>query len=141
MWNRTSLTVIVSSIALSSLTLHRECEAQSSSGATLPPLRHFEPGTVKVSVAPAPDCLGSQEVQIEVQESNVGQFNFGVAVGDDRGVVGRIGTITRNFDITEVPAKKIKIGVSIPAADHGWTAGIGWWAKRAMALYPDAEFI
>ncbi len=39
-----------------------------------------------------------------------------------------------------VPAKKVRIGVSIPAADHGWTAGVGWWAKRAMALYPDIEW-
>lgn len=39
------------------------------------------------------------------------------------------------------PAKKIKIGVSYPAADHGWTAGVGWWVKRAVALYPDVEWI
>lgn len=39
------------------------------------------------------------------------------------------------------PAKKLRIGVSIPAADHGWTAGVGWWAKRAMALYPDVEWV
>lgn len=38
-------------------------------------------------------------------------------------------------------AKKFKIGVSIPAADHGWTAGVGWWAKEAAALYPNAEWI
>ena len=38
------------------------------------------------------------------------------------------------------PAKKVRIGVSVPAADHGWTAGIGWWAKRAMDLYPDVEW-
>src|SRR3954468_10601713 len=38
------------------------------------------------------------------------------------------------------PAKKIKIGVSIPAADHGWTAGIGWGAKRAMAVHPESEW-
>lgn len=38
-------------------------------------------------------------------------------------------------------AKKLKIGVSVPAADHGWTAGIGWWAKRAMALYPDVDWL
>jgi ribose transport system substrate-binding protein len=37
--------------------------------------------------------------------------------------------------------KKIKIGVSYPAADHGWTAGVGWWVKRAIALYPDVEWI
>ncbi len=38
------------------------------------------------------------------------------------------------------PVKKIRIGVSIPAADHGWTAGIAWWAKRAMALHPEIEW-
>lgn len=37
--------------------------------------------------------------------------------------------------------QKIKIGVSIPAADHGWTAGIGYWAQRAMKEYPDVEWI
>ncbi len=38
------------------------------------------------------------------------------------------------------PAKKLRIGVSVPAADHGWTAGVGWWAKEAMKLYPDVEW-
>jgi ribose transport system substrate-binding protein len=38
------------------------------------------------------------------------------------------------------PAKKVKIGVSIPAAEHGWTAGINWWAQRARTLYPDVEW-
>lgn len=37
--------------------------------------------------------------------------------------------------------KKVKIGISIPAADHGWTAGVAWWAKRAIALHSnDVEF-
>lgn len=38
-------------------------------------------------------------------------------------------------------AKKLKIGVSVPAADHGWTAGIGYWAKTEMAKYPDIEWV
>src|SRR5947209_20166896 len=38
-------------------------------------------------------------------------------------------------------APRPKIGVSIPAADHGWTAGIGWWAKRAMALHPEIDWV
>ena len=42
---------------------------------------------------------------------------------------------------TPAAAKKIRIGVSVPAATHGWTAGIGWWAKRAMTLYPNVEFV
>ena len=29
-------------------------------------------------------------------------------------------------------AQKIKVGVSVPAADHGWTAGLLWWAKKAV---------
>ncbi len=37
--------------------------------------------------------------------------------------------------------KKITIGISVPAADHGWTAGVIWWAKQAMALYPSIEFM
>jgi ribose transport system substrate-binding protein len=37
-------------------------------------------------------------------------------------------------------AKKIRIGISIPSATHGWTAGINWWAKRAVKLYPDIDF-
>src|SRR5262245_23362292 len=38
-------------------------------------------------------------------------------------------------------AQKIKIGVSIPAADHGWTAGVGYWAKTEMEHYPDIEWV
>lgn len=29
-------------------------------------------------------------------------------------------------------AKNIKIGISIPTADHGWTGGIVWYAKKAI---------
>ncbi|MCC8180745.1 MAG: substrate-binding domain-containing protein [Planctomycetes bacterium] len=41
--------------------------------------------------------------------------------------------------------EKVKIGISIPTADHGWTGGIVWWAQRAVnelsKQYPDAEFL
>jgi len=37
--------------------------------------------------------------------------------------------------------KKIKIGVSVPAADHGWTAGVGYWAETEMKKYPDIEWV
>jgi ribose transport system substrate-binding protein len=30
-------------------------------------------------------------------------------------------------------AQKVKIGVAIPSADHGWTGGIVWYAKKAIA--------
>lgn len=38
------------------------------------------------------------------------------------------------------PGKRVSIGVSVPAADHGWTAGVIWWAEQAMALYPEIEW-
>lgn len=38
-------------------------------------------------------------------------------------------------------AKKFKVGISIPAADHGWTAGIGYWANEAAKANPDIEWI
>jgi ribose transport system substrate-binding protein len=37
-------------------------------------------------------------------------------------------------------AAKPRIGVSIPAADHGWTAGVVWWAKECAKLHPDVDF-
>lgn len=37
--------------------------------------------------------------------------------------------------------KRYKIGVSIPAADHGWTAGVKWWAEQASKLHPDIDWI
>ena len=50
-----------------------------------------------------------------------------------------------SLGLTAMAAEKVKIGVSIPTADHGWTGGIVWWAERAVqelgAKYPDAEFL
>jgi len=40
-------------------------------------------------------------------------------------------------------AAKYKIGVAIPAADHGWTGDMVWWAQYAIKQYqndPDVEF-
>ncbi len=39
------------------------------------------------------------------------------------------------------PGKKMKVGVSIPAADHGWTAGIKYWAEQATKQNPDIEWV
>ena len=39
------------------------------------------------------------------------------------------------------PAKApVRIGVSIPAASHGWTAGVVWWAKECAKLHPEIEW-
>ena len=40
---------------------------------------------------------------------------------------------------------KIVIGVSVPAADHGWTGGVNYFAQQAIdrlgTTYPDVEFV
>jgi ribose transport system substrate-binding protein len=36
-------------------------------------------------------------------------------------------------------AAKYKVGVSVPSADHGWTAGLLWWANKAAADLKDKE--
>lgn len=38
-------------------------------------------------------------------------------------------------------SQKLTIAVSIPSADHGWTGGVGWWAEKAMAQYPDVKWV
>ena len=39
----------------------------------------------------------------------------------------------------------VTIGVSIPGADHGWTAGVNYWAEQAKtrleATYPNVKFV
>lgn len=46
---------------------------------------------------------------------------------------------------TDSAAKKLKIGISIPAATHGWTGGVVWSAEQAKknieAANPDVEVI
>ncbi len=48
------------------------------------------------------------------------------------------------FALTVFSAEKIRIGVSIPSADHGWTGGIVWWAQQAIKDWnekdPDIQF-
>jgi len=44
-----------------------------------------------------------------------------------------------------VAQDKVVIGVSVPAADHGWTGGVNYFAQQAIdrlkTTYPDAEFV
>lgn len=41
--------------------------------------------------------------------------------------------------------KKLKIGVTMPTADHGWMGGANWWAKKAMDDWkkkdPNVDFV
>jgi ribose transport system substrate-binding protein len=53
-------------------------------------------------------------------------------------VVGSLGGIA-------VAQDKVVIGVSVPAADHGWTGGVNYFAQQAIdrlkVTYPTAEFV
>ncbi|UJW85434.1 substrate-binding domain-containing protein [Devosia sp. SL43] len=53
-------------------------------------------------------------------------------------IVGALGGVA-------VAQDKIVIGVSVPAADHGWTGGVNYFAQQAIerlgATYPDVEFV
>jgi ribose transport system substrate-binding protein len=40
----------------------------------------------------------------------------------------------------EARGQTLRIGVSIPAATHGWPAGVGWWAEQTIAQYPDIRW-
>ncbi|ABV32956.1 substrate-binding domain-containing protein [Pseudothermotoga lettingae] len=45
--------------------------------------------------------------------------------------------------VTILSFAKFRVGVAIPAADHGWTGGMVWWAQYAIKQYandPDVEF-
>ena len=62
-----------------------------------------------------------------------------------------LGTLKRALAVTALVMAPVafshadyRIGVSVPAADHGWTAGLLWWAERAAEQlgeeYGDTEF-
>jgi len=61
-----------------------------------------------------------------------------------RGFIGTLAAvtagITSRFALGDDAPVRARIGVSIPSADHGWTAGVAWWAKRAMAVHPEIEW-
>jgi len=63
-----------------------------------------------------------------------------VACNQDKGAGTSTTTGTTGATGSTDTGKKLKIGVSIPAADHGWTAGVKYWADEAAKLYPDIEF-
>lgn len=62
-------------------------------------------------------------------------FGFSAA---DHGALPRVAPVSSIAARTQ--AAKIKIGVSIPAADHGWTAGVVWWAKECAKLHPEIDW-
>ena len=47
---------------------------------------------------------------------------------------------TATFTSVARAEDKPHIGVSIPAATHGWPAGVGWWAEQAMKQHPEIQW-
>src|SRR5580700_8170892 len=54
--------------------------------------------------------------------------------GGDSGGTGGGGATAKS-------GKRFKVGVSIPAADHGWTAGVKYWAEQATKQNPDIDWV
>lgn len=47
----------------------------------------------------------------------------------------------KSADAKTSTGKKFVIGVSVPSADHGWTAGVKWWAEQEMKKHEDVEWV
>ncbi len=62
-------------------------------------------------------------------------------VGCQTGTDSGAGNATSGGATAGKAGKKFKVGVSIPAADHGWTAGVKYWAEQATKQNPDIEWI
>lgn len=59
-----------------------------------------------------------------------------------KGILGVF--LVASLSLNTTMAKTLKIGVSVPSADHGWTSGLLWWAEKAAkdfkAKDKDLEF-
>jgi len=56
------------------------------------------------------------------------------------GCQGSTDTAAQTTIHAEKSGKRLKVGVSIPAADHGWTAGLGYWARESAKQYPEIDW-
>lgn len=84
-------------------------------------------------------ALGALAVRAEsvgVEERGSGGAVGAVGVVEERGVERGA-----ELEAEEAQPRRPRIGVSVPSADHGWTAGVGWWARRAMALHPEIDWV
>ena len=63
----------------------------------------------------------------------------GCQTGTDAGATS--GGSTTGGATASKSGKRFKVGVSIPAADHGWTAGVKYWAAQAAKDNPDIDWV
>ena len=61
------------------------------------------------------------------------------------GLVALVAGASSSASAQSAATKKLKIGVSMPTADHGWMGGANWWAKKAMDDWkkkdPNVDFV
>lgn len=72
-----------------------------------------------------------------------GTLALGLAVGcggGDKPSGGDATSTTSTSTSGGTEGKKFKIGISVPAADHGWTGGALYWATEASKKYPEYEW-
>lgn len=62
-----------------------------------------------------------------------------IGCGSGNAASGDTSSATAPAPVTE--GKKLKIGVSIPSADHGWTGGVKYWAEQEMKNHPEIEWV
>lgn len=62
-----------------------------------------------------------------------------IGCGSGNAASGDTSSATAPAPATE--GKKLKIGVSIPSADHGWTGGVKYWAEQEMKKHPEIEWV
>ena len=64
----------------------------------------FDRNDIRLTIQPPdPSEPNVRDVLIEIKETNTGELNIGGAISSDSGVVGRLGFVQRNFDITDTP--------------------------------------
>lgn len=68
-----------------------------------------------------------------------GVIVLGMAMGCSGGDKTSESTTTGG-DKAPTTDKKLRIAISVPSADHGWTGGALYWAKKATEKYPDIEW-
>ena len=65
---------------------------------------------------------------------------IGLALVGCSGGAGDSATSTDGAKGAPAAGEKLRVGVSIPAGTHGWTAGIVRWSEEMKKKYPDVDF-
>lgn len=73
----------------------------------------------------------------QVKHYNQGELKMNIFKKIGKLALGAI--LLTAFASQSAIAAKYKIGVSVPSADHGWTAGLLWWANKAVSDFKKSD--